>query len=296
VLFYFPQTVTLTKPNTSLVYFISVFDNGNGKANAVLVTSPGSFNYSKNGCYVNNKRVLNWVSKGELSALPSQPVYSRTTKGVDKIKLDVGWYYAELKSGMGGGNGANGTFNSSSTAGIGGAGGTPNIQKEEKKIFFIGYSQEIKIKVGGSGNVGGDGGNGGKDDSTTSGAGGGGGGGGGGEETFIEGIAYTGFVPNGMGGNGGQLSTTATGGLGSLAGGGGSGGGLKGRDGSRNGGDGITDANFSLTAFGGSYGSSPNGTNGARSRIGGGGGACGLNGTDQPDGAPGGSCLIFALG
>jgi hypothetical protein len=100
--------VSLSKPSPDSAYWVAVSDNGNGTASFSLVTRPGVWNSSKQGYYLTNgARTLNWVSLGTLSGSLPSATYSKTTKGLITASLQKGWYYVNLSSGMGGGNGGN---------------------------------------------------------------------------------------------------------------------------------------------------------------------------------------------
>jgi hypothetical protein len=247
VLFKITSGITLNKPAAATAYWIAVTDNGNGTASAALVTRPGAWNPAKQGCYLaDGRRTLNWVSLGEINNISGlvQEFGNQGVKGEWTIRLKKGWYYAVLRSGLGGGNGTAGSGRTG-----GGAGGVPGSTsyKSLNKIFFYDGRGDVKAQVGGSGYSGGAGGNGGVASSAAGvasggdGGKGGGGGGGRGQETSV---AFgperltTGWQPGGNGGagaNGGNGSivsgsnqdggSTGGGGAGETGGNGGAGGG-----------------------------------------------------------------------
>jgi hypothetical protein len=115
------------------------------------LTTPGVWNPAKQGCYrSNNARTLNWVSNGTYTGTLGTAVFSRTIKGTETYLIQKGWYYIELVSGLGGGNGGSGY--------IGNNGGIPNIFFSVEKMCFIEKQMELTIKVGGNGYRGGNGG------------------------------------------------------------------------------------------------------------------------------------------
>jgi hypothetical protein len=285
-LFKLTADISLTKPDTNIAYWIAVADNGDGTASLSLVTRPGIYNPAKKGCYTTTgARTLDWVSLGSLYNLTETAVFSKTTRGVYVTQLKHGWYYADLKSGLGGGDGAD-----AGTTGFGGGGGVANIYDSAQKIFLF-HDYEIRIQVGGTGGSGGSGGN-----SVT--GSGGGGGSGGGEETLINGIVETRRIRHGIGGGGYNY------------GGGGGGGGTTLITSARSGGGGggfaggsaaaipYTDGTYIVNVVnggsGGRYGGY-NGMIGPQQGNAAGGGGMGYDGWDQPDGSSGGYCNIYKL-
>jgi hypothetical protein len=286
-LFKLTSDVTLQKPNANTAYWIAVIDNGDGTANLSLVIRPGKWNPEKKGCYkTDGSRTLNWVSFGILNNLTETAVFSKNTKGTETHILQKSWYYADLRSGLGGsnggngGNGGNGSANSNGTSGAGGGGGIASNYKSIQKIFFIEKQQTITVKAGGNGWNGGSGGTNSSLFAYVTGAPGGGGGGasGTGEESSIfELNINTGETQNGNGGNGGRGGNGVDGRTSNfdIHGGGGSGGG---------GGGGFIGGN----AGSGGTGSPGGGTNGISGS--GGGSVIGGVGTDMygGDGGSGG--------
>ena len=272
------------KPIANIAYWVVVVPSADGTtATFDLVIRPGVWNPERQGCYFtnneqghNNRRTLNWVSRGFMfntstggGSTPTWDgdVYTRNTKTFsDIISLQKGWYLVELRSGLGGGNGENGA--------AGGAGGVPLSRRLARLIFFA-DKPFYNIKIGGNGNNGNAG-------ALSEGIRGGGGGGGAGEETVFDGLS-TDMVPPGNGGNG----------SGHLAGRGG-------RSGS-NGNDNNSPSallNFPRGGLGGLYFGGGGGAGGMtdESLPGGDGGDGGAGGQSQNEGAPGGACNIYSLG
>jgi hypothetical protein len=321
-LFNLPETVTITKPIAGRAYWIGVTDNGNGTASIALLTRPGVWDPAKNGCYTSGSRVLNFVSSGDLYNVTETAIFSKNVKGAWAKGLARGWYYADLKSGLGGGsggmgtNGADASGSSGGGATAGGAGGNAVAYNSAQKIFFH-PGGILKIKVGGngtsgtagtSGGGGGDGGDSGSNDGGGGGggAGGGGGGAGAGEETSIEGIVRAERVPPGAGGFGSIGGLGAAGsGTGYKGGSGGSGG--MGLDGGRTGFFGTGSGGGTGVTGGGQQGGMGGGGNGSAggnggSGYGGGGGGGGMggpggsNGETRADGdTAAGYCNIYKL-
>jgi len=274
--------VTLTKPDPDTAYWIVVVPSADGSAASFeLVTRPGVWFPDRQGCYFtegehNNRRTLNWVSKGTLADIPSGEgdAYSKNTKiNRDIISLKRGWHYVALESGAGGGN-ANGVN-----------GGVASNRNNAEMIFFA-DKPFYNVKVGGSGQNG-------ANSPAGNGIRGGGGGGGSGEESVFDGLS-TGIVPPGNGGNGAP---------------GGDWGNIPGGVGGRNGGNGESGRNDGgmtggIGGFGGAFFGGSGGGGGSAlepsdvgtSQRGLPGGAGGNGGQSQREGSPGGSCNIFALG
>jgi hypothetical protein len=310
------SNVFITKPDPSKAYWLGVIDNGDGTASLTLKDTnddpfyrPGVWNPAKQGCYTTDGiKTLNWVSLGALNGLPGTAVFPKPqdpqgVKGTWEVNLPKGWYYAELKSGKGAGNGsAGGNGVSYSGGGAGGPGGVASDVDTVSVIFFHDGKKPLTVKVGGDGGNGGNGGKGERDTQSGAGGGGGGGGSGAGEKTSIEGIAETKAVPGGNGGKGGNGSGTGAGGggggggiIGGSGGSGGSGTGTgNGQSGGLNGGNGSGTGGIGGKGAGGGSGGG-NGFPGSDNASGGGGGGMGLNGEDQPDGSPGGFCIIYKL-
>jgi len=271
-----------TKPNANTAYWIVVVPSADGStATFALVTRPGVWNPQRQGCYFtnnaqghNNRRTLNWVSRGTLANIPTGNggAYSRATKiNRDIISLARGWHFVRLESGAGGGNGGNGV------GGIGGSagnGGVANNRLAADMIFFA-DKPFYNIKVGGSGQNGTAGSTSGNQGSGTVRSGGGGSGSG--EESVFDGLS-TGMVPPGNGGNGGG-SNARPGGMGGRAG----------NDGHINGGR----AGTFLGGGGGGGISDDSGEIEVNPVLGGNGGD---GGQSQAEGTAGGSCNIFLLG
>ena len=294
MLYRITQQITVNKPNPALAYWIVVVPSADqSTATLQAVVRPGPWNPQRQGCYFtsgthNNRRTLNWVSRGTLSNIPAGAtgrVYNRETKiNADTTSLQKGWHFVRLESGAGGGDGANGGMG---TGGGIGVGGVANISLSAETIFFA-DKPHYHIKVGGSGRNGMQGASIGSGSNTLR---GGGGGGGSGEESVFDGLS-TGMVPPGNGGNGGGTSNNIGGG-------------------GRNGSDGsfaapatpLEGADFGLSSLrrGGRGGLFWGGGGGGASAVGGisgavAGGNGGDGGQSQPDGAAGGSCNIFLLG
>jgi hypothetical protein len=271
-LFKLTSTVTISKTGSAIANWIAVLDNGNGTASLTAVTRPGVWNPSKKGCYrTNGARTLNWVSFGSLSGSSGTAIFSRTTKGTGIFNAKPGWYYADLRSGLGAGDGGNASGNT------GGGGGVASIFDQVTKIFFVEKPKSITIKVGGSGFNGGAGGNG---NSST--GGGGGGGSGPGEASSIPELGFfTDEILGGDGGNGGNDNIGGGGGGGRAGGTGGTGVSGKGNNGGnclggpgyelRGGGGGDPQGTY---GGGGGVGQESDGDNG----TGGGGGGMGSHG------------------
>jgi hypothetical protein len=137
-LFKLPSTVTITKPNANTAYWIAVSDNGDETADISLVTRPGVWNPAKKGSYTTTgARTLNWVSLGIPDNITETPVFSQAVKGTWEQNLQKGWYYANLRSGLGGGNGGNGGNASTGYAGSGGSGGVATSYDTVIIIFFF---------------------------------------------------------------------------------------------------------------------------------------------------------------
>jgi hypothetical protein len=296
-IFKLTSTITLTKPNQNIAYWIGVSDNGDNTASIALLNKPGVWNPAKKGCYYKNNsidtygiRTLNWVSLGTPSSLPVT-TFSQTVKGKWTINLQKGWYYADLQSGLGNGTGGNGNASS------GGSGGVASTYDSANIIFFHNGKNKLTIKVGGSG---GNGGNGSKKYGS-----GGGGGSGSGETTEIVGLIATKSVKPGKGGDAFTSNNR-----GPSGGGGGCPGGsgsqmtianygnpytVYGMDGGLKGGFGNS-SNNSVTTGAGNYGGGAGKTDGGTDDdMGGGGGGQGLNGEDKADGTAGGYCRIYKL-
>ena len=326
-------TITLTKPDPNIAYWVAVDDNGDGTVNAQLVTRPGAWDPVKQGNYLlSGERTLNWVSLGELDTLVETPVFSQNTKGKWEIILPVGWYYVMLASGLGGGNGGNGT-----NGGAVGGGGVANLSKTFNKPYFHNGKNKIVIRIGGTGWNGGTGG---QRYGTGYGGTGGGGASGGGEETTFNDIS-SGVQPGGNGGNGGASTPVTTyggGGGGGVLGGLGQNGGANGGGGiPGNGGNLLSDTawggpgggnnciyggtrghRYSVTSYGsnqyiecwggnggcigmgrtsmvGGNGGTPTNPNGGQIAGGGGGGGQGADGKWRQDGDIGGYCNVYPL-
>ena len=330
------SSVTLTKGNLNTAYWIEVIDNGGGKASLSLVTRPGVWDSAKQGCYnSNNRRTLKWVSLGNISLPPSSgAVFSKNVKGKWEINLKKGWYYIELESGKGGGDGEN------ANGQIGGKGGVANKRVKKAFQYFSDGKNKNIIKIGGDAWDGGKGGVG------QAGCGSGGGGASGsGEETIFD-LITTGDQPGGDGGDGSDATAQGMKGggggggdnggkggagkanLSSVAqptGGSGAGKNENGQDsipsntpingGKKNGrgtGDGGIGNNNNgggggSSWIGGGKGNSGGGNAGSRSNggdgsdatapnYGGAGGGQGADGQWRQDGEPGGSCYIYELG
>jgi hypothetical protein len=312
-LFKLTSTVTLTKSDNNIAYWVAVSDNGDGTANVELVTRPGIWNPAKQGCYRSDgTRTLNWISLGTPGTLSGTAVFSKTVKGTWNVALEKGWYFADLRSGLGGGNGATGGTGGAGTStqagpgGTGTGGGVASTYYSANKIFFYDGKIPLVVKVGGSGGTGGKGGNGGTGGVSDGGGGGGGGGGSGsGEASYILGLVNTASVKAGAGGYGGTGGTGTDYGCGGGGGGGNAPGfGGSALDGIFNGGTGSTSGGSGGSASGGRTrgGMGPGGVGGenglgstSRGGAGGGGGGQGTNGENQAYGVAGGYCNIYKL-
>lgn len=238
-----------------------------------LVERPGVWLPDRQGCYFtndaqrhNNRRTLNWVSRGTLASIPdaTERVYHHTTKiSSDIISLQRGWYFVSLGSGFGGRDGANGSDANNEN---GGAGSQANFRNLLNLIFFS-DKPFYQVRIGGDGQSGADGTDGDTRGQAFSG-GGGGGGCGAGEEIVFDGIS-TGNVPAGEGGFG-RINSNSP----SLPNPGESGDGWNGGRGGHGGS--IGGSNWEL--------------------VPGRGGRGGWSGHRQPEGAPGGFCSVCALG
>jgi hypothetical protein len=296
VMFKLSADITIPKPDINTAYWIAITDNGDGTATAAPVTRPGAWDPARQGCYRSDgSRTLNWVSLGMPSGSLGAAVFSKTTKGDFTTTLQKkGWYYADLRSGSGAGNGGNASGTTPGGGGIPGNVSGTNY-KLARKIFFSEESTKtITGKVGGSGFNGGAGGQG---SSSTVGAGGGGGSGAGEETVIHDPDIRTGEVPGGNGGNAsGTSSGQGGGGGGYNAGGSPTGQIVTGGPGTdMYGGNG---GNSVLGSPGGSAGRSSPGSNGTAytGSSGGGGGGMGAHGRYRPDGDPAaGYCNIYKL-
>jgi len=269
-----------TKQNANIAYWIVVIPSADGlRATFKLVERPGVWNHRRQGCYFRsgrfrNRRTLNWVSRGTLADIPTDAtgrVYHENTKRTETISLQRGWHFVRLRSGAGGGNAT------------GALGGEASIENTAEMIFFA-NKPFYNIKIGGSGQNG----------SASPGGGnnfarGGGGGGGSGEESVFDGFS-TGMVPPGDGG------TVINGGF-------------SGGRGGRNGSNGLNGLSNTVTngqgGLGGAFWGGGGGGGGTgwqtigppiSGATGGDGGNGGDGGQSQPDGSPGGSCSVWALG
>jgi hypothetical protein len=295
VMFKLSANITLSKPDSNTAYWVAITDNGDGTANAGLVTGPGTWDPARQGCYRSDgSRTLGWVSLGTLGGSPGTQIFSKTTKGAFTIPpLKKGWIYVALCSGLGGGDASDGSPGNNTSGGLGAqSAGVPSVYATADMIFFNKKSNKTKIsgRVGGSGGPGGKGGNGGGGNG--GGGGGGAGSGGSGEATAVDIIdgpsdnLSSGSSPSGRGGIGGDGRTYlgATGGRGGNAG-------QRGADGNAVSGQSPGTGGAAGTAGGdGNNGSSGSGGGG------GGGGGNGVAGSAQPDGSPGGYCNIYILG
>ncbi|MDR1288261.1 MAG: hypothetical protein LBK08_11685 [Treponema sp.] len=190
--------------------------------------------------------------------------------------LSRGWYWAELISGAGAGNGGNGQPSAP------GAGGIASARNTTKFVFYVDTGGKIlTITVGGNGFNGGMGG-------LAVIFTGGGGGSGGGEETAIQGDSLmrraTGHVQPGTGGSG--YIIIGGGGTGGV------GGGVS--NGAANGGASIVIIGTGNPGgIGNNYGPGGDGPFAGEQAAGGGGG--GGFGGNRPAGGPGGICSIWKL-
>jgi len=274
-----------TKPNPNTAYWIVVIPSADGTtAEFDLVTRPGVWSPDKNGCYFtsgdfDNRRTLDWVSRGTLANIPTGAagrVYHENTKRTESISLRRGWYYVSLQSGAGAGNGGNST---QGTGGAIGTGGVANARNTAEMVFFADKPLH-NIRIGADGQNGAQG-----PTSGTTRAGGGGSGAG--EESVFENIS-TGFVPPGQGGNVNGNNSVS--------------GGLGGNPGSN--GDMVffgndLESSMFLAVNGGRSGDFFGGGGGSVISSGGGilrGGNGGQGGQSRPAGTPGGTCSIWALG
>ncbi|MCL2205389.1 MAG: hypothetical protein FWB82_02580, partial [Treponema sp.] len=210
VMYALGQTVTLPKPNPSVAYWVAVASSENNPdyATFLLVTRPGRWVPAKQGSYnLRGQRTIDWVSMGELAPpRPTGTAFSQSVKGTANIRLQKGWYYVELRSGRGGGDGER-------------INGGKADQELQHNIIVFSRGETHRIKVGGSGEPGQSGGRGltpltfwmlpdiGH---------GGGGGGGGGEESYFD-CHSTGAVQGGYGADG-NSAQRASGGRGGSVG------------------------------------------------------------------------------
>ncbi len=298
-LFVVSQDISLLPPDNTLgtAYWIAIGDDEETGPYAELVDRPGKWDPKKQGCYLSNgRRTLNWVSEGVIIKRDSdkliQTEYPSYKKYSYYMRLRKGWYFIQLSSGKGGGDGDN-------AAGIqGGAGGIASTRKTLSKVIFLEQSKKVFIRVGGDGEAGGDGQSG---LTLSPGGGGGGGGSGGGEATSFD-IYTTGEFPGGKGGYGGRATAMGniTAGLGGIDGGHGQ----AGRalavnyDEFANGGAGGRGAGLTLGGAGGGGGDAEYTGSGSNKHVhpGNNGGNGGNGGHLASLGAAGGRCLIYALG
>jgi hypothetical protein len=302
-LFKLLSTVNITKTDQDTANWLAVSDNGDGTANISPVTRPGMWNPAKKGCYLlDGSRTLNWFSFGIPNNLTENTLFFQNVKGIWNIFLQKGWYYIDLRSGLGRGNGGDGY-----DYGVpgGGGGGIPSLFNVKQQIFFIEKKVPIIIKIGGSGFKGGAAGIPGPY------AGGSGGGGsGGGEETIINinGLIITAEgVNGGDGGDGGAGNSSypnygynGNGGAGVVGGKAKTGGMGNGYDGPSVTGGVIYDTYGGSSNSTGAAGRSSDGGNGANGSdsntdTSGGAGGMGSHGRWRADGEPGGYCAIYKL-
>jgi|GEM_PF-1746531 len=293
VLYKISAEVILEKASPSIAYWIEIIDNGNSRASLALVTRPGTWDPSKQGCYrANGRRTLNWVSSGDLSGTAGTSAsFSKTTKGkYTTPPLKKGWYLVQLASGKGGG-GKNDGEGKNATNNSGGDGGKPEVDDKIEIILFHDGKKVYTGKVGGSGGSGIKGSNG---SSSNSGCGGGGGCGDG-EETAFENFA-TKAIEGGKGGKGADgNSNFNSGGNGGLPGlDGNPGGSVSNNFVTASGGDGGKGfTRFDGIPGGGGGGGVITGTNIINS--GGNGGNAGLSGLHAKEDDPGGYCYIYPI-
>jgi len=301
VMFKIVSEVVLIKPDINTAYWIEVIDNNDDTASFNLVTRPGLWNSEKQGCYtINNNRTLNFVSLGEISDSLGLTYWTQNIRGKWKIQLNTGWYYIDLKSGAGGGDGENGINQTD-----GGNGGIANVTYTNNAILFSNNSLH-NIFVGGNGTNGSDGsdgsdgtyGSGGTYGGGNGGAGGKGGGGGSsaGEATSFDDLT-TGIVPAGKGGSGAKGNNGTVGYNNTNGGEGGEGGtggticndgrvGINGKFGGyANGSPGSGGLSNTVFGIGGGYLSGGGGGTGGG---GGGGGGIGASGSSAGNGGAGG--------
>jgi len=85
--------IALTKPDANIAYWIEVIVDSDGNGTFNLVTRPGKWNPSKQGCYTeNNNRTLNWVSLGNFSETVDAPIRTTTNTIGEIWQLPIGWY------------------------------------------------------------------------------------------------------------------------------------------------------------------------------------------------------------
>ena len=174
VLYTVSSGVSVAKPVAGRAYWLAVVPSPDGATAAFqLVERPGVWDPARNGCYFtsgahNNRRTLNWVSRGALANIPAGTggAYSRTMKtDSDIISLPKGWYIARVASGLGGP--ANGGDANNQNGGLGGLANSRNLLD---LIFFAGKPL-YQVRVGGNGLSGGNGANGAIDFNSASGGG-----------------------------------------------------------------------------------------------------------------------------
>lgn len=198
----------------STVKWIAVTDDGEETASISLVDSPGEWMPNKNGFYKDGARILNTVLGNE-NVTPENTgtlLHNFTTRGEGTVSLAPGWYYVDMVSGKGGGNGA-----ISKDGHVTVSGGTPTITKTKKFIFLNNARTTYSYLVGQNGLKGDNGVHNTTGSSGTKYTTGSGGGGGGQETTF--GNWSTGAVPPGKGGR----NTSGSANLKSIVGGNGGG-------------------------------------------------------------------------
>jgi len=141
VMFKIAENVILNKPNIDTAYFVEIIDHGNGNASFGLVTRPGAWNSGKKGCYTQlNRRVLNWVSTGNLDN-PSNTSYINhwNLKGTYNVQLPFGFFYIQLRSGLG-------AMNLDSR--------NPTKYESFDFIYFNNKTKNKILKIGGNGQSG----------------------------------------------------------------------------------------------------------------------------------------------
>ena len=286
VLYKIISDITLPKPDIDTAYWIEV---NTDESDLKLVTRPGKWSPEKQGCYTaDNNRTLNWVSQGIIDNITEVPVFSESIKGEWNINPKKGWYYIEIASGLGGGDGFDGDniISGTSPGAAGGGGGIINSNPNSIKKFSIFLEgNNYNIYIGGSANNG-DAGDDGQFNSLTGGTGGGGGGGGGGESSSFNNILTKPILP-GKGGNGGRVGTNINIGIGGRPG--------------ENGGTGFGAVVANVAAGGIGMGLYRGGGGGGGSRsanntgAGGDGGDGGTSGILKPYGSEGGYCDVYLL-
>ena len=317
VMYSITSAATLPKPVPARAYWIVLVPAANGAtATFQLVERPGVWDPARNACYFssgthNNRRTLNWVSRGALNNAPTSGAEwaAPTVGGRHEASLQTGWKFVSLASGMGSVfawvSGVEGGHATAQNPGGGGGGATDGDINLVQGVYFH-SGGNVSAGIGRNGWHGFNGGNGGRagvggNGGNAHGGGGAGGPRGAGEESRFSANGFSlvaGKVAAGerFGGGLGFRDTDA-----GYTGGNGGGSGWNGQDGQHTLGPASA---FNLLGRGGQALGILDGQPGfnqdgpARGGPGGGGagGQTGRDGWDMPDGSPGGFCNVFALG